>query len=353
MGRLCDDEKSWPIPGKLLIDGLTYGGFCGEIRAAPIEQTASPTDTASRLKWLRLQPGFFPQPYKQLANWMRENGDDAGAFKVLAAKAAAESEASGGSLGFASLSLNGPFIAIISFALLLLMLLVLAGPDFFRRSRIPPVKEWQMLKPLRAAAEIYRPGGVAERFVGSGEREPEAPPIMQVDATMERAPVRKNPDGSGIFRREGELWVVAHRGKTFRLKDAKGIAYIAFLLAHPGKRIHVHELIARVDGVAAPGLTVVPGPPELYPTNDLGDAGEALDRHARADYRHRLRELAEELAETERLNDVGRAESIRKGTGLSEGGTIGRRGNRRSCAEGRGLCGTGPRNGQKKYPCCT
>jgi len=243
---------------------------------------------------------------------MRENGDDAGAFKVLAAKAAAESEASGGSLGFASLSLNGPFIAIISFALLLLMLLVLAGPDFFRRSRIPPVKEWQMLKPLRAAAEIYRPGGVAERFVGSGQREPEAPPIMQVDATMERAPVRKNPDGSGIFRREGELWVVAYRGKTFRLKDAKGIAYIAFLLAHPGKRIHVHELIARVDGVAAPGLTVVPGPPELYPTNDLGDAGEALDRHARADYRHRLRELAEELAETERLNDVGRAESIRR-----------------------------------------
>ena len=107
--------------------------------------------------------------------------------------------------------------------------------------------------------------------------------------------------------------MVAYRGKTFRLKDAKGIAYIAFLLAHPGERIHVHELIARVDGAAGPSSAVVAeGSPEVYPTHDLGDAGEALDRHAQADYRHRLRELAEELAETERLNDVGRAENIRR-----------------------------------------
>jgi hypothetical protein len=312
LGGLCDDEKSWPIPGKLRIDGLTYGGFCGEIRTGPIEQTASPTDAASRLKWLRLQPGFFPQPYKQLANWMREDGDDAGASKVLAAKAAAESEASGGSSEFASISLRGPFIAIISLAFLFVTLLIWSGPYFFRRGKTEPGKEWRMPQPPRAATEIHRPRAAPARFVSSAQHETE-PRIVPVEATTERAPVGKNPDGSGILRREGEFWMVAYRGKTFRLKDAKGIAYIAFLLAHPGERIHVHELIARVDGAADPGSTAVAeGSTEVYLTHDLGDAGEALDRHAQADYRHRLRELAEELAETERLNDVGRAESIRR-----------------------------------------
>ena len=313
VGGLCDDEKSWPIAGKLLIDGLVYGGFCGEIPTAPIEQTASPTDAASRLKWLRLQPGFFPQPYKQLANWMRENGDDAGASKVLAAKAAAESEASGGSAEFASISLKRRFLALISLAFLFVILLVLAGPHLSRRSQIEAGQDRRMLQLLRSALETYRHRGATQRWVGSAERETTAPRIVRVEATAERAPVGKNPDGSGIFRREGEFWMVAYRGKTFRLKDAKGIAYIAFLLAHPGERIHVHELIARVDGAAGPSSAVVAeGSPEVYPTHDLGDAGEALDRHAQADYRHRLRELAEELGETERLNDVGRAENIRR-----------------------------------------
>src|SRR5262252_6318728 len=127
MGRLCDDEKSWPIPGKLLIDGLTYGGFCGEIRAAPIEQTASPTDAASRLKWLRLQPGFFPQPYTQLAKWMRENGNEAGASKVFAAKSAAESQASGESTKLAWLPHKTPLVVIIPLSFTFLALLAQSG----------------------------------------------------------------------------------------------------------------------------------------------------------------------------------------------------------------------------------
>lgn len=313
IGGLCDDEKSWPIAGKLLIDGLVYGGFCGEIPTAPIEQTASPTDAASRLNWLRLQPGFFPQPYKQLANWMRENGDDAGAAKVLAAKAAAESEASGGSAEFASISLKRRFLAIISVAFLFVMLLILAGPYFSRHSQNEAGRDRRMSQLLRSAFETYLRRGATQRWVGSARGETDAPRMVRVEATAERVPVGRNPDGSGIFRREGEFWMVTYRGKTFSLKDAKGIAYIAFLLAHPGERIHVHELIARVDGVADPGSAVVAeGSPGVYPTHDLGDAGEALDRHAQADYRHRLRELGEELAETERLNDLGRAENIRR-----------------------------------------
>ena len=90
------------------------------------------------------------------------------------------------------------------------------------------------------------------------------------------------------------------------------MAYIAYLLAHPGERFHVRELIARVEGVAGQGSAIAAeGSREVPTTHELGDAGDALDPHAQADYRRRLRELAEELAEAERDNDIGRTECIR------------------------------------------
>jgi hypothetical protein len=80
VGILVDEEKSWPEQGHLLIDGLTYDGF----------GAGSPLDAQSRLRWLSLQPpvpgGFRPQPYRQLAKVLRENGDDDGAIEVLIAQ---------------------------------------------------------------------------------------------------------------------------------------------------------------------------------------------------------------------------------------------------------------------------
>jgi len=69
-----DDQRSWPQPGKLLIDGFTYNAF-GGVKDAP-----------SRLRWVGLQPEFHPQPYRQLAKVLRANGDDAGAVSVLIAE---------------------------------------------------------------------------------------------------------------------------------------------------------------------------------------------------------------------------------------------------------------------------
>ena len=54
---IVDDEKSWPKAGKLQIDGFKYGGFYG----------ASPSGAQSRLRWLSLQDGYHPQPYRELA----------------------------------------------------------------------------------------------------------------------------------------------------------------------------------------------------------------------------------------------------------------------------------------------
>jgi hypothetical protein len=76
---LIDDEQSWPAPGNLLIDGFTYTEFS---RTGP---TNAAGDVDARLRWLRLQPGFHSQPYRQLAQILRASGDDPGATEVLIA----------------------------------------------------------------------------------------------------------------------------------------------------------------------------------------------------------------------------------------------------------------------------
>src|SRR5712664_1866931 len=121
----------------------------------------------------------------------------------------------------------------------------------------------------------------------------------------------ESPDSQNIFRREGEFWAIAYGGITVRLKDAKGLGYIACLLEHPGEEIHVHDLIAIVDGTSA-GQTVgdetaASGQSfggDLEIVRDLGDAGETLDYRARADYHRRLLEVREELCDAQRQNDT-------------------------------------------------
>jgi hypothetical protein len=73
VSAMVDDQRSWPQPGKLLIDGLIYQGIV-------------PSDVMARLRWIGLQSGFHPQPYRQLAKVLHESGDDAGAVSVLIAE---------------------------------------------------------------------------------------------------------------------------------------------------------------------------------------------------------------------------------------------------------------------------
>ena len=90
-GSLWDDQKSWPAPGNLFINGFVYGDFSG-----------GPTDGIRRLEWLRLQPVALqaqPQPYRQLAQVLRENGSQEGAIRAEIARENALSEYGGMSLG--------------------------------------------------------------------------------------------------------------------------------------------------------------------------------------------------------------------------------------------------------------
>ena len=126
---------------------------------------------------------------------------------------------------------------------------------------------------------------------------------------------------TGIFRNEGDYWTIAHRGTISRLKDSKGLAYISWLLRHPGVEFHVLELVQRAgrsdsaefaeagSGDALPGRRVELERAGIHVGN-LGDAGEMLDDQARSAYRRRVSELREEFEEAKQFNHLERAEQI-------------------------------------------
>jgi tetratricopeptide (TPR) repeat protein len=119
-------------------------------------------------------------------------------------------------------------------------------------------------------------------------------------------PAGTTPAVPSVFRREGEYWAVAYEGDPFRLKDSKGLRYIAHLLAAPGREVHALELVAAERG----GVRAEPFA-EVGPTASRGgDSGEILDAQARAAYRRRLAELEEELEEARRFGDPERAAAL-------------------------------------------
>ena len=128
------------------------------------------------------------------------------------------------------------------------------------------------------------------------------------------------PTRKGLFRKEGEYWTVGYGGKAFRLKDTKGLGYLAHLLRHPGAEFHVLDLVGGIgsqreeDGTSQSVQDLPRGDEELEKAGihitTLGDAGEMLDEQAKATYRRRLSELREELEEAKALGRAERAEHI-------------------------------------------
>ena len=99
------------------------------------------------------------------------------------------------------------------------------------------------------------------------------------------------PTDGNVFRREGDVWAIAYDGAQVQLRDAKGLRYLARLLAEPGREIHVNDLAAEATGEAAPAS---------------GSGGDVLDDTAKAEYRRRLTELETEVAEATEWNDTER-----------------------------------------------
>jgi non-specific serine/threonine protein kinase len=114
-----------------------------------------------------------------------------------------------------------------------------------------------------------------------------------------------------VFRAEGEYWTVLFETETFRLKDAKGLHYLAYLLQHPGREFHVLDLVrTEAGGERSRRASRSARGDDLRVVGSV-DAGPLLDERAKASYRARLRELEDDLNEATEWADPGRAASVR------------------------------------------
>jgi len=103
-----------------------------------------------------------------------------------------------------------------------------------------------------------------------------------------------------VLRRDGDFWTVAYAGEERRIRDVKGLHYIAHLIRNAGREMHALDLAALVGGSES-------GDGAGAAADAGGDSGPLLDARAKAAYRRRLADLADELEEAERNGDPGRA----------------------------------------------
>lgn len=147
--------------------------------------------------------------------------------------------------------------------------------------------------------------------LGHGPRRPSRRTVGGQKLTpRERESVPSQP--AGVFLREGEYFAITYEGDTFRLREVKGLRYLAHLLANPGREIHAIDLTQLGEGrpAPAPGLGGRPGPG--LDGAGFGDGGEVLDSQARSAYRGRLEELQGELEDAESFGDAERATRIKE-----------------------------------------
>jgi non-specific serine/threonine protein kinase len=112
-----------------------------------------------------------------------------------------------------------------------------------------------------------------------------------------------------VFRREADYLQVSFQDMTIRLRDTRGMRYLATLLHHPGHEFAAAELA----GGQATGATVRAADEGVRISRSLDDgAGSALDMRAEAAYRRRLRDLeAATLADGDATPGRAEAEALR------------------------------------------
>jgi len=123
------------------------------------------------------------------------------------------------------------------------------------------------------------------------------------------------PETGGRFAFHEGNWTLDFAGATVRLRDARGLQYLAQLIESPRREMHVNDLVVAVQGSAS----------EIKSAAETGlrviraeRGSEPLDATAREQYRHRLDELREQLGDAEARNDIGATDRARQEIALIE-----------------------------------
>ena len=132
---------------------------------------------------------------------------------------------------------------------------------------------------------------LAEALRAGGREEHAVLELQAARAVLERMEVATSAIAeTNVFRREGDYWSVIFEGRTVRVRDLRGMRYLAQLLTHPGREFHVLDLVG-----AETGQPMAPG-----------DAGEVLDERAKSAYRRRLGEIDDDIEQARALEDTVR-----------------------------------------------
>jgi tetratricopeptide (TPR) repeat protein len=180
--------------------------------------------------------------------------------------------------------------------------------QYWGRALLAAGERERAIEKFDAAIEIYRSRGASTRFI-----EYVMADKMRSIEPLTATPLAEHPGSAddSIFHREGDYWTVVYEGRTSRLKDAKGLHYMAYLLAHPGEEIRALDLVTRIGGGGEQPVEQVSAEDLARSdavTGDLGHAGEILDAQAKAADGRRLTELQEELEEARELGNEQRSE---------------------------------------------
>ena len=168
------------------------------------------------------------------------------------------------------------------------LLLAEGEPAAAQRHCSEAARQWDLIgAPYEAAvARVV----LAEALEAGGHAERSALELQKARSVL--APVGVATTVTNVIRREGDYWSVVFEGRTVRVRDLKGIRYLAQLLTRPGRELHVLDLVAAETGQRMA----------------IGDAGELLDERAKAAYRDRLAEIEEDIEQARALADVRREE---------------------------------------------
>lgn len=157
---------------------------------------------------------------------------------------------------------------------------VISGPGV----ELAPPEPGQVETLMNACAETLAPS--ESGTLATADR---ATPAATVHATA-LAKDRK------VFARAGQTWTLIFDGQSTTVIDSKGLRYIADLLRQSGTPCLATDLLASVAGLDS----AIP----------IGSAGEVLDSKAITEYRASREDLAFQLAEAERNNDLGNRERL-------------------------------------------
>jgi len=126
-------------------------------------------------------------------------------------------------------------------------------------------------------------------------------------AALDTAPA----DDELVLRRAGDVWLVACAGQSVHLPDSLGLRYLDLLVRNPGRELGAMEIVQLVGSGGAGDGPDADASAEGLARAAGGRGDEVLDARARTEYRRRLDDLDDSLAEAQSWNDTERAARLR------------------------------------------